>query len=291
MFKDRQFKKRKLFLIIFVALFVIVAAAFFGYKVLTENKLSQFDVEAQNLNCTNSDEIKGFLQTKSINYFYFKADPLESELRKKFLCIGRIETEASYPDRLKLKIAGREVKFVVSSVEPNIETNPQIVLNLEQMNATQSTSEAFPPKVLNQILDTYKTASSSGMFLVDEEGIVFEEVNSDTAFPKLSIFSQDLKIGLKIPNDLVKKTAEVLEKLKETDVPSDNLLIVGDRLIIDSKPRVTFSLNRDLPRQSASLQLILRQAKMNLDPESRDIRSVESVDLRFDRPVVVYSKK
>ena len=291
MFKDRQLKRKKLLLIILVVLLVILSAAFFGYKILTENKLSRFDVETENLNCAIPSEITGFLQTKNFNYFYFKTEPLESELKRKFFCIGKIESEVIYPDRLKLKITGLEGKFIVKSIEPDIETNPQIILSLDQFHATQSTTEAFPPKVLNQILSTYKDASSSAMYLVDVEGVVFEEVSSDTAFPKLSIFSQDLKIGQKIPKDTIKKTAEIVERLEGTEVLLDNLIIVGDRLIIDSTPRVTFSLNRALDRQAASLQLILRQAKMNLDPDSRDARSVESIDLRFDRPVVVYSKK
>lgn len=298
MFRPRQLKRKKLFIIIFAVILLISLAGFFGYKTFTENKITKFDIEAQNLNCTNSAEISDFLKNQNLNYFYllassayFKSENIETDLRKKFFCIGKIETEISYPDKIKLKITGREGKFVVTSIQPDIETNPQIVLSLDQMNATQSTTEAFPPKVLNRILDSYKDASSSAIFLVDEEGMVFEEVSSDLAFPRLSIFSIDLKIGQKIPNDFVKKTAEIVEKLKVTDVPSDNLIIVGDRLIIDSKPRVTISLNKDINRQSASLQLILRQAKMNLDPDSRDTRSVESIDLRFDRPVVVYGKK
>lgn len=298
MFKLRQFKRKKFLIIIFAAILLIFMIGFINYKTFSEDeqvlsfghKITKFDVESQNLNCTNSEEIKGLLHRKSLNYFYFKAQSLEEELRKKFLCIGKIESELSYPDKLKLKIAGRVGKFIVTSINPNIETNPQIILSLDQMNATQSTTEAFPPKVLNQILDSYKDASASAMYLADEEGMVFEEVFSDTAFLKLAIFSIDIKIGQKIPNDFIKKTSEIVEKLKITDLALDNLIIVGDRLIIDSKPRITFSLDKDINRQSASLQLILRQAKMNLDPERRDTRSVESIDLRFDRPVVMYSK-
>ena len=289
MFKTRQFKRKKSLLIIFVLL-IIFSAVFFGYKILTENKLARFDIETQNLSCTNSQEITVFLQSKNLNYFYFKADSLESELKNKFFCIGKIESEVSYPDKLKLKISGREGKFVVNSIE-GVDSNPQIVLSQDQMSATQSTTEAFPLKIMNQIINTYKEASPGAMFLVDEEGMVFESVGSNVAFPRLSIFSQDFKIGQKIPDDVIKKTAEIVEKLKETEIPSDNLILVGDKLIIDSKPRIIFSLDRGQDRQAASLQLILRQAKMNLDPRSGDMRSVESIDLRFDRPVVVYSKK
>lgn len=290
MLKNRNFKRKKIYLIILVSLIGIIAAGIFGYKIFTENKLTRFDVEAENLNCVSSNEIKTIAQNMNINYFYFKADALEAELRKKFFCIGKIESEVSYPDRLKIKVAGREAKFVVESINVDFETNPTIQLSSDQLNATQSTSEAFPPKVLKQVLDNYKGASESAMFLVDEEGIIFEESGTNFAYPKLSLFSRDLRVGQKIPDDLIKKVAEIVVKLKEIDTPSDNLLVVGDKLIIDSAPRITFSLNRPIDRQSASLQLILRQAKMNLDPDNRDTRSVESVDLRFDRPVVVYSK-
>jgi len=291
MFKNRQFKRKKLYFVILISTLIILAAAVFGYKVFTENKLTRFTVDTENLNCASSEDIKNHIQKMNFNYFYFKSADLEYDLRKKFFCIGKIKTELFYPDRLKLNISGREGKFVVSSIDAAFDTNPTIQLSLEQLNATESTSEAFPPKVLNQILDNYKESSGSSMFLVDEAGVVFEEANSNIGFPRLSLFSQDLKIGLRIPNDLVKKVSEVIDRLKEIDTPTENLLVVGDRLIIDSSPRIIFSLNRPLDRQSASLQLILRQAKMNLDPQSADPRSVESIDLRFDRPVVVYSKK
>ncbi len=311
MFRQRQFKRKKLLLIIVAVAILIASVVFFGYKILTENKLSRFNIETENLNCVASGEIEGVLKSLNLNYFYllhqqmassayFKSESIESQLRKKFICIGKIEQTLYYPDRLKLKISGREGKFIVASINTDIETNPQVVLSLEQLNATQSTTGAFPPKVLNGILNSYrqslpsgegKNASESAMFIVDGEGMVFEEARPETFLPKLSIFSEELHIGRLVPGDVVKKSAEVIEKLGDSGLTLDNLLIVGEKLIIDTDPRITFSLNRPIDRQAASLQLILRQAKMNLDPESADTRSVESIDLRFDRPVVVYSSQ
>lgn len=291
MLRDRQFKRKKLILTIFAAIIVLGLAIFFGKKILTENKLSRFDVEIENLNCANPSDITAILKSQNLNYFSFQLDSVEVPLRKKYVCIGKVEHQIFYPDRLKLKVTGRQPKFVVTSINPQIETNPQVILSLEQLNATQSTTEAFPPKVLNKILDSYKSATESAYFLTDESGLVFEEATGSGSLPKLSIFSEELKVGRFVSNDIIKKSAEVLERLKGFDINLDNLLVVGDKLIIDSSPRVTFALNRPVDRQSASLQLILRQAKMNLDPDSRDMRSVESIDLRFDRPVVVYSSK
>jgi hypothetical protein len=290
MMHERRFKKRKLFLIISAVVIAAILLIFFGYKILTENRLSRFDITAENLNCTNSDEIKNTLNNLNLNYFGFKSGIVDQELKKKFICIGQITQEVSYPDKLKLKITGREGKFIVTSINPDIDINPQIVLSLEQLNATQSTTAAFPPRILNQILNSYKDASESAYFIADAEGMVFEEASGSALLPKLSIFSEELTVGRYVSNDAVKKTSEILDKISGFDINLENLLIVGDRLIIDSTPRITFALNRALDRQAASLQLILRQAKMNLDPDSRDSRSVESIDLRFDRPVVVYSK-
>jgi hypothetical protein len=287
----RSLKRKKLFLITLGILLLIWAVVFFGYKLFTENRLTKFQIETENLNCTTTEEITGFLQSLNLKYFNFKKEPLEQKLSQKFFCIGKIEQEVSYPDRLKLRIAGREGKFVVNTIQATLETNPSIVLSLDQLNATQSTTEAFPPKILNQILKTYQNSSPSTMFLVDEEGVAFQEASTDVGFPKLSIFGVDLKTGQKIPDDLIKKAIEINSKLKDLSDFSGNFIVVGDKLITDSKPRITFSLSRPLDRQAASLQLILRQAKMNLVAGNGDSRSVESIDLRFDRPVVVYSEK
>lgn len=270
---------------------LIWVVVFFGYKIFTENRLTKFQIETENLNCTTEPEISGFLQSLHLNYFYFKKEIVGQKLSQKFVCIGKIDQEVSYPDKLKLKISGREGKFVVNTIQATVETNPSIVLSLDQLNATQSTTEAFPPKILNQILKTYKDSSPSAMFLVDEEGVVFQEASTDIGFPRLSIFGADLKIGQKIADDLVKKVIEVNSKLKDLSDFSGNFIVVGNKLIADSKPRIIFSLSRPLDRQAASLQLILRQAKMNLDPDLNEARSVESIDLRFDRPVVVYGKR
>ena len=87
------------------------------------------------------------------------------------------------------------------------------------------------------------------------------------------------------------KVKEVVISLSGFEAPTDNIIIVGDKLIIDTKPRLIFSLDKRLDYQTTSLQLILAQAKMNSDPSSPGSALIESVDLRFNKPVVVYSKK
>lgn len=291
MLNPRRMKRRKPLIIGVIGIVILFLVVFFGYKIFTDNRLSSFDLELNNINCTTASEVEQFLRSMNMNYFYYKSESVEYELRRKYFCIGNIDQTIHYPNRLKIVLTGREGKYIVKTIETNIEINPQVILSLEQLNATESTKQAaLPPLVLNQILDSYKEASESSMYVVDAEGVIFESAASDAILPRISIFGRDFRIGQKIPDDLIKKVDEISVKVEKMEIDTTNLIVVGDRLIIDSSPRVTFSLSRDIPRQLASLQLILRQAKMNRNPEKPDSRSVESIDLRFDRPVVIYSK-
>src|SRR5690348_4382969 len=145
-FKGRQLKRKKFLLVCLGLIIIIILLGFLADKILSENRLRRFDVELENLNCATSDEIKSFLLAKNFNYFYFKSAEVENNLKQRFFCISKIEQQIYYPDRLKLKIFGREGKFVVTDIESPLNLNPQIVLNLDQLDATQSTTEAYPPK-------------------------------------------------------------------------------------------------------------------------------------------------
>jgi len=60
--------------------------------------------------------------------------------------------------------------------------------------------------------------------------------------------------------------------------------IVGQYLMTDSSAGIALNLESDIKRQLASLQLILSKSKI-------EQREVSSIDLRFAKPVVVYSPK
>lgn len=281
----------KKLLIIVLVILVFFGLGLLGYKTVSIAILSEIEVNGQSLTCADNSAIADFAKKLSLNYFHFKSENFKVKLIQNFFCIGKIETSVSYPNKLRITMHGRVGAFIVKTINTSLKSNPEIILSEDQLSATQSSTQAFPPKVLNQIIETSRQASASAMFLVDEEGVIFEEVTSDVNFPHLYFFSQELKIGNKISGDQVKKASEVTKKLKELEVFSDNLIIVGERLIVDTTPRIIFSLTKPLDRQTASLQLILSQAKMNPAADRSEKESIESIDLRFDKSVVVYAAK
>lgn len=289
--RDEQKRKKIKFLLITAGLIMaVIFLIFAGFEIIKRSKITIFEVKTNSLTCTDKDQINQFLQGININYFSFKEDEFGRNLKKKFFCIGKIQTRLSYPNKLVIETWGREPIFSVREVSTSLNLNPVVNLSEVPIEATESTKEAVPVKTLNQILSDLKPSSESASFLVDREGVIFEQTLGTDNFPVLSVLGFKLVIGTGIPGGVIEKAEMIYNNLKEIGVPTDNIIVIGDRLIIDSKPRVIFSLKKRIDYQTASLQLILAQAKMNSDPQITDQNSIESIDLRFDKPVVVYGR-
>lgn len=288
---EQKRKKIKKILIAALVVSVILALVFAGNEFINRARVTSFEIETNNLTCTDKDQIGKYLASLNIRYFLFKQNELEENLKKKFFCIGKIETRLSYPDKLKLVTWGREALFAVKEVNTSLELNPVVSLPDVPNEATQSTKEAEVVKIMDRILSDLKQSSESGVSLVDNEGVIFEKNPGSFNVPMLSILGTNVEIGREIPDGVVEKAGLIYSKLREIGTPVDNIIIIGDRLVVDSKPRIIFSLKKRIDYQTASLQLILAQAKMNPDPNITGSHNIESIDLRFDKPVAVYIKK
>lgn len=290
--RNEENKRKLKKLLVIAAISVIVAMLLFGvYYTFTESKLYKYGVKTEDLTCTNEAQIADFLRGLNLNYFAFDSVDLEEKLKHKFFCIGKIDSQISFPDRLSVKITGRKAEFAASQVSTAAEINPVIELPTDYQIATESSKAADPVNIITKIVEGVSESSSSAYFLIDSEGVVFDRSFGSVSFPILKIVGEEIKVGGKVPGDLIGKVKDVIKGLSGIEVPTDNIIVVGDKLIIDSKPRLIFSLNKRLDYQTTSLQLILTQAKMNSDSNLPGRDDIESVDLRFNKPVVVYTKK
>lgn len=287
---EERKKKLKRLLLLLIIILSAALTVFVGFQVFNRSVINKFDIEADNLTCTDRDQVLNFVKKSDLKYFTFRKEDLEKNLKKKFFCIGKINVQINYPDRLKIEALGREPAFILVPLNTQFDTNPVINLPDDFKIATQSSMAAQPLKVIENFISGINESSESGKFLVDEEGVVFDSLSGELSFPKLQIVGIDIKVGGKIEGDLIRKTAEAGNGLRSMELPTDNMIILGNKLIINSKPRIIFVLDKRLDYQIASLQLILAQAKMNSDPSRPGSDSIESIDLRFNKPVVVYSK-
>lgn len=287
----KPFKKLKVILLSFIAIAFLLILGVSGFEVVRRVKISNFQINSNNLTCTDKFQITKFLKESDIYYFSYKQERLYKDLKKKFFCIGKINTKLTFPNKLWLEAWGREAVFAVREIQTPLQINPVVNLDQNLQVATQSTQEASVFNNLNLILNDLKQSSESAVFLADREGIIFEQISDSTNFPLMSILGLKLEVGKEIPDGVIEKALFIISKLERIQTPTDNIIIIGDKLVLNSKPRIVFSLKKSLDYQTASLQLILAQAKMNPDPNNAGSSNIESIDLRFNKPVVVYTSK
>ncbi len=108
-------------------------------------------------------------------------------------------------------------------------------------------------------------------FLVDEEGMFF----SGNQEAGLKIYSEN-------KNKDFKKIIWILKKIKSFGIEIMEVIVAEDLFLINSVPKINFSLDKASDMQLASLQLILSKAKINEE-------AIEFIDLRFDKPVVRFA--
>jgi len=290
--RDEQ-KKRKLkkFLLIAGAVLMTVLLGYACFYTFTRSKLDNFTVKATGLTCTDEGMIGKFLKDLQLNYFAFDQSELSDKLKQKFFCIGKINTEVSFPNKLTIETEGRKAEFAAVQVLLPRQPNPLVELPADYQIATESSQAAVPVKILDRIVKDVNESSNSAYFLIDSEGVIFDQGEGTINFPVLRITGEELKIGGRVQGDLIGKIKQALASLTNIEGPTDKIIVIGDKLIIDSKPRLIFSLNKRLDYQATSLQLILTQAKMSSDPSKPGSGDIESIDLRFNKPVVVYGKR
>lgn len=133
----------------------------------------------------------------------------------------------------------------------------------------------------NQASDS-AIATDSG-FLVDPEGVVFAKATFESRMQPI-FFQENLFVGKNL-GDQVKKVSQILETLKPLNVYPVGAKIYSNNLFsTGTAPQIILRLDDKLEHQLASLQLIINQAKI-------DGKELESVDLRFDKPIVRYVPK
>lgn len=123
-----------------------------------------------------------------------------------------------------------------------------------------------------------------GFWIIDEEGFLLEKTN-ETELPVILVEQPiNLNVGEKIVEKETVWAVNLLKGLKFRLLKPKTAKIVSPRQIeveLDDKPLVIFSSLKEADFQLDSLQLIFSRSKI-------EGRNLKQVDLRFDKPVVIY---
>ncbi len=254
--------------IIFLSIFALVIL---GGVIFKLTSITQYHVITNGVSCINSSQIESELGLKDKNYFLIDFAPISQLLKSKYVCIKDVDYRFEFPQKLNISLNKRipMAKLVLSDEAKD--------LSLREMEASPSTSSSLLNFRFNE-------STNSGDFLiVDSEGVVFEQ--SEGGFlPNIFIDSSDLKVGSFLDKSTFEGISNVQSKLSNLGLGFTESKIISNYLLVNGAPRLIFDLVDDVNKQLISLQLILNKARM-------DNSEIESIDLRFKNPVVIYSDK
>lgn len=243
-----------LILILILALiFLIIKFNFLNVKIL--------EISITKANCTDEKQISSFSNILGRNFFLTNQKSIEQILKGKFICIRNVTLNKTFPDKIKLQVWGRDAFAIVIPLKNKEATAAAFLENIATPSANPSDED----------------------FLVDREGVIFAKAVNIYNQPKIFVNDSSLSLG-KLNNNFAQNCLKILEKTQQFGLDINTSLVWDNVFIIFSSPKIYFKLDNSIESQIASLQLILEKAKI-------DQRSVEFVDLRFDKPIIRFAPK
>ncbi len=245
---------------IFFILIILTSLAA-GYLVFRSDLFLVKNLEIPSLSCADKTAIQSKIDVLNTSFFMVKENEIEDRLKKNFLCLSETKIKKIWPDRVILEIRERQALAAISSP-------PQTSSASASSSAMLSTSSNQQP-----------------FFLVDENGVVFSQVATTSGVPVL-IMPQNItyKPGDNIDQARLKNVVTILSNLREMSYIVNNVSFLSDgniQILLASEQKILIGVDKNPQNLLNSLQLIVRQAKI-------EGKTWQKIDLRFDKPVVVY---
>ncbi len=257
---QRISKKRSIQIpLIIFGLLIIIAATIYSLFFSEFLKIKNVDVSLDRVSCIKSEDLKNQLNLEDQNILFVKSTTVIKSIKEKNYCIKDINLQRNFPNTVLIRAFGRDPAAVLKVLENVSSDSARLKFEDQQASGSAVSSEA---------------TISAKELIVDNQGIKFSSDTSHQNLPVIFIRKYD--------QESVKKAISIIEKTKIFNIPFTQASIFEQTLYLDSKPRIIFSLKGDQQKQLASLQLILTKAKMD---------DMDTIDLRFEKPIVKYSSR
>lgn len=274
-------KKKSALPLLLSSLLVII---FFKFNPLTIQKV---DINTGNIDCLNSFNSQKELNLIGQNIFFTNENELIKKLIVKYPCVKDITIKKESFNKVSVSFLPRTPLVYVSDMIVESSPSAEFAFLTSLQEATPSSTTA--------LLDwSFVTREPNGSLVADKDGWIFKQSTRDQSLnqgnllnlPLLFLTDYEIRLGKQIKNDILSKVVLVLAKLPPLGIEINNIkmLVQNDDLLVSSNPKLVFSLRKDTLKQLISLQLILQKAKI-------DEKVAETVDLRFDKPVIKFVKK
>ncbi len=168
--------------------------------------------------------------------------------------IDGLVLEKKYPRSLSIKVSYRKPLAVV-------------------LSAAKTTSKKEGQRVVKM-----------RKYLIDDQGIVFSQATTSARLPSFELGSKKIDIGDRLQSENVVNYLQILSHLRRAGIEVGTLKVMEQETVeiqLSDGTLVLLSSSRNPEKQIEALQVILTKYKIKET-------ALAKVDLRFDKPVVVY---
>lgn len=290
----RSKPKRNLFLL-------LLPVAIFGLLWLLVHlnplQIKNQTLSLENVPCASESALKEAAHLQDQSILFVNSQVLQRTLEAKFLCINQVVVSKTSLNSIKLDVIGRQALLKVSSAteaSPPAQFTDDFISQLQEASSSSQSAVITPLEDQTDFFDTI--SSNHEELLVDATGLLFEQATSQANLADVMIIHPPFKLGEKIDPSQVKEIEEIWAKLNELSLPITSFRMKDATVVIKSQnpEYLLFNLDGAVNRQLASLQLILKQITMDPGGENSSVGStkpIQSIDFRFDKPVLVYASK
>lgn len=272
----RKFPLKKLLVLSLILVSLIGIYFVFSAKIFF---IKSIEIHLNKIDCVDETRIREASNLIGKNFFYLDFYGVENDLKKKFICIKGISFSKKLPDYVKMNVFGREAAALLTLTNQSEASESGILENFMQTQASSSAASSESAKL------SFSTSGVSEKFIVDSDGMIFSKNYEQFSAPEVYISGINLSLGQMLEKGLVSNTLKILEKVKTFGIEVKEAKVISEKaLLINGNPKIVFRLDSDIDKQTASLQLILKTAKI-------DSNTLEFVDLRFDKPIVKFAPK
>ena len=271
---------RKKKALIFLTLGIILVCIFIFFKLFTIKEI----IFSREPECIEKEKIKPAL-TDLIgrNILTFDKNFAAKDILENTYCIGRIIINKKLPSSLLIEVYDREPALVLNQVK--IATD-DADLNVEKLLISTDSSKL---STLQAFFNYDKK------IIVDTEGFTLDPKNFHQILPEVTYIGKQLKLNQSLGAHLVNARILIHGLNSDRKAEIKNLMIINNKILVaQGKIQLIFSLTKDPNRQLTTLQIILQKAKISeVESPSRNglKKEIVKIDLRYDKPIVVFSNK
>ncbi len=244
---------------------ICLIIVFIGVWINSILKVGQWQIKNNKpvVKCATEDQILSDLEKFNRNIFLVDKDALKTFLRQKYACIKDVSLKYKPLTSEEVMLSQRQGLVRVASFSASPEATPSSSSAMLDWNFPNSSDSSWP--------------------VADFEGVVFD-TTSDIYLPFLYLLDADIKIGTRFDIKTFSNLAKIIQKINDLNLSFTQIKNSQGFLMVNSSPKLIFSTTNDLKVALISLQLILNKSKI-------EDREVEIIDLRFDKPIVIYKEK